>query len=183
MRNILLFIIIIIIIYYYKIYIDKIAEKKKEGFNIFYNDPSPLELIGKHCNINMLSLMRDYCSPELLHYFKINRMRNAGHYTNWGVYNNILDSSNDFFFRKCGFLYKKGEDKRFGILPLYKKKHRGELYEYLIRVKINGQMHSIPISKSATKKNRELYNGDNIKIEEPINGEYTYYENDYVKYN
>lgn len=195
---------IVIIIYkiYLNICSNKknIREKMIENF---YENKNSLELIGKFCNINVLKTLRDNCDPKLFNFLKYNNQINGYNtsqinsyvnpyfnsyinsylnpYTNPFVYQQIYD--NDYIFHNIGFLYKKNisaEDKKhdpFYMLPLYAREYKGGLFEYMTRVHIGGNKFEIPIYKNkkfSSLKSREIYDGDEIHIESPINNIYIF---------
>lgn len=190
----------IIVILLYNLYCDVCLKKKnirEKMIDSIYNRNS-LELIGKYCNVNVLRTLRDNCDPRLFNFLKYNNQTNDPYssgniyslnpyidpymnpYVNPYVYQQIYD--NDYVFHNVGFLYKKDVTDRknndpFYMLPLYAKEYKGGLFEYMTRVNMGGNKFEIPIYKNKkinSLKSREIYDGDEIEIGNPINNTYIY---------
>lgn len=201
--SILLYTIIVILFYKLYLNIcSKKKNIKEKMIDSIYNRNS-LELIGKYCNVNVLRTLRDNCDPRLFNFLKYNNQSYDPYsspnniyslnpyinqyinpytnpYTNPYIYQQTYD--NDYVFHNVGFLYKKDSNEKknndpFYMLPLYAKEYKGGIFEYMTRVNIGGNKFEIPIYKNKkinSLKSREIYDGDEIEIGNPINNIYIY---------
>ena len=190
----------IVVILLYNLYRDICLKKKnikEKMIDSIYNRNS-LELISKYCNVNVLRTLRDNCDPRLFNFLKYDNQSNDPYspnniyslnphrdpymnpYANPYIYQQLYD--NDYVFHSVGFLYKKDATDRknndpFYMLPLYAKEYKGGLFEYMTRVNMGGNKFEIPIYKNKkinSLKSREIYDGDEIEIGNPINNIYIY---------
>ena len=80
-----------------------------------------------------------------------------------------------------GYMYKRGNypsGDDYKVLPLYGKPYRGDFYKYFVEYKSGGQKFRKQVFKGLKTRDysREIYDGDIIIIDDPINGEYIYKE-------
>ena len=64
----------------------------------------------------------------------------------------------------------------YKILPLYGKPYKGGFFKYYTTYKSGGQFFKMFITRHNNKFNRELNDGDEIKLDNPINAKYIFKE-------
>lgn len=97
--------------------------------------------------------------------------------------NTTFDYSNaNSDYKMVGYLNKNGANvnDKYGMLPVYGKEYRGGFFKYYVQFVLDNQIFKKSIFKSPSDKSRtytrELYDGDVIDVDSPINSKYTFKE-------
>lgn len=97
---------------------------------------------------------------------------------------NYLPSYYDTEYILQGYLYHTNPQphSKYQIIPLYGKPYRGGFFKYYIQVTIDHQLMRFTVSKNKLNKDysREIYDGDIIELDQPVQGKYQFREREFI---